>query len=472
MKTVLITIEINTHFIELSRVARLLQKSGRYKPILWFKSPYNAIERDLAICHAEGWEYISSLPVLTTPSEKNQKTRSFSTETLKLKRSIERFIPSFKGLTKGIHQIYRIRHQIHQIQRLLVKIRPHLLIVAEDGYDLHILIRIGNAFGTPTVIIPFTIANATEAAAYFFDDPSRIISNKNLMNKVVGVIFPRWVYCYKGRKLLRLYWGDILAHELWGFAPRQPWVRNSEETSIIAVENEAMFQYYRKEGLPADRLIITGALYDDMLAEGLINAEKNRFALCKELDLPPNRPLLVCALPPSVFPPNQDRRKCKFNDYYELLRFWMQTLSAIEKWNIIVRPHPLIKEEEIVFLTQFGIRVTQIDTTSLVSLCDLYIASVSATIRWAIACGKPVVNYDVYNLDYADYVDVGGVITMCDKETFVNTIKSLTINEEIYNNLAARQQECMSKWGLLDGKSGERMLRLFDDVIKNPTERR
>ncbi len=36
---------------------------------------------------------------------------------------------------------------------------------------------------------------------------------------------------------------------------------------------------------------------------------------------------------------------------------------------------------------------------SLVPLCSLYVASVSATIRWAIACGKPVVNYDVYRFE-------------------------------------------------------------------------
>ena len=458
---------MDTHFIELSRVAQLLKKSGIYNPVLWFKHPYNAIDRDLAICQSKGWEYISPLRISITSQIENREKKNFFKTIIYSFQSIGRYIlRSIKFFRVPLCTIYQVRQyflQARQMKRLLLKIRPDLLIMAEDSiqYGLHILIKLGNAAGIPTVIIPFTIANASEPAEAYFDNP-RYNCSDNLINRLVGSLFPHWVYCYKGRKLLRMAVWDIIALELLGFAPKQPWVYNSEETSVIAVENESMFQYYRKEGLPVNRLIISGALYDDVLAEGVMNAEKNLSVLYEELDLTPNQPLLVCALPPSQFP-----RQCEFTDYFELVQFWMQTLATIEGWNILIRPHPRMSKEDLNFLQQFNVIITDIDTASLVPLCDVYVSSVSATIRWAIACGKPVVNYDVYQMNYSDYIEVGGVITINNKDAFKGALWNLTRNKEFYNNIVTRQNECMSKWGILDGKSGERMLRLFNNVKQN-----
>ena len=55
-------------------------------------------------------------------------------------------------------------------------------------------------------------------------------------------------------------------------------------------------------------------------------------------------------------------------------------------------------------------RIAARKTSELVPLCDLYVASVSSTIRWAIACGKPVVNYDVYRYRYTDFISLDGVL--------------------------------------------------------------
>ena len=41
---------------------------------------------------------------------------------------------------------------------------------------------------------------------------------------------------------------------------------------------------------------------------------------------------------------------------------------------------------------------------SLVAISDMYVASVSSTIRWAILAGIPVINYDVYQYGYEDFI--------------------------------------------------------------------
>jgi glycosyltransferase involved in cell wall biosynthesis len=143
----------------------------------------------------------------------------------------------------------------------------------------------------------------------------------------------------------------------------------------------------------------------------------------------------------------------------------MQSLSALQAWNVLVRPHPRLTKTETDALRRFGCTITLKDTATLVPKCDLYVTSVSATIRWAIACGKPVVNYDVYQYGYQEYSDAGGVLTLDNKKDFTDTLKRLTADQVYYERIAAAQREASSHWGQLDGNSSKRLMEFFENVI-------
>jgi hypothetical protein len=96
-----------------------------------------------------------------------------------------------------------------------------------------------------------------------------------------------------------------------------------------------------------------------------------------------------------------------------------------------------------------------------VPLCDLYVASVSSTIRWAIACGKPVINYDVYQYGYADYVGVAGVLLVRTRMEFRDALRKLSGDASVRDKLAERQRNDSSRWGMLDGRSGRRIVALL-----------
>jgi hypothetical protein len=94
--------------------------------------------------------------------------------------------------------------------------------------------------------------------------------------------------------------------------------------------------------------------------------------------------------------------QAEFASYPEAIEFVMKTLVALPGCNVVVRLHPRVNYEAHRFVEQWGATITQRDTASLVPLCDLYVASVSATIRWALACGIPVINYDLYRLRFTE----------------------------------------------------------------------
>lgn len=462
MRTALLVVSIDSHFVELSRSARALKASGRYKPVLWFLSSYPTILRDVEICRSEGWEFHLSVSPFRT---------KYGTVSSFLKRLLYIIQPKLAFLlffvSAFIKNTRMIKTLVNGTSSLIWQLKPVLLIVCEEnvGYATHIPIRVCQESRIPTVVVPYTIANATEAAEAVYTSFEHQIAG-NYINQQVARKYPHWVFEYHGRKLLRLPASTIIPYERSEYSPRHPWAINSEESAFIAVENEHMLDYYRNEKLPEARLILTGALYDDVLAESTQRSDEMRGKLIAELGLRDGLPLLLCALPPNQFP-----RDCEFSEYAALVEFWMEALSQVNGWNVVVRLHPRLTEEEIDHLKRFGVKISKWDTASLIPLCDLYVASVSATIRWAIACGKPVVNYDVYQMHYGDFGNVDGVLTVFSKGEFKDTVNRLISDRVYYEKISTIQRYETAKWGRLDGKSSERMLQLFDDVISGKIRR-
>jgi len=211
--------------------------------------------------------------------------------------------------------------------------------------------------------------------------------------------------------------------------------------------------------LPASQLVVTGSLADDTIVAALNDLPRRRRALLDELELPTEAPILLCALPPDQN--TYDRPGCEFAGFDELTRFWAECLSEVRGWNVIVRPHPKTPPECLAELRRRGISITYNETATLVPLCDLYVASVSSTIRWAIACGKPVINYDVYQYGYHDYDGVGGVVLANTRNQFRDLLRHLTADRGRRDAVAAVQQRDAGRWGCLDGLAGERILALL-----------
>ena len=116
-------------------------------------------------------------------------------------------------------------------------------------------------------------------------------------------------------------------------------------------------------------------------------------------------------------------------------------------------------------LRQANLAICWDDTATLVPLCDLYVAAISATIRWAIACGKPVVNYDVFQYRFDDYDGVPGNILVNDIALLPAGAQRLAANPERLAALASAQSTVAQDWGRLDGESSRRMLALIDRLL-------
>ena len=132
--------------------------------------------------------------------------------------------------------------------------------------------------------------------------------------------------------------------------------------------------------------------------------------------------------------------------------------------NVVLKINPRYRREEFLHLEKWGVSVAPHDTIDLVPLAEVYVTSISSTLRWATACGIPSINYDVYHYRYGDFAGVPGIVHVEKKAEFSAAVARLVTDEAHRVELRRLQQGQAQRWGCLDGKSTDRLVRLFDDL--------
>jgi hypothetical protein len=351
-----------------------------------------------------------------------------------------------------------------EIGGLLSAVKPKLIVLGGDmvGYDTSLYVKLGHERGIPTLVVPSTMSNGLEQAEVYYVDPDYHVTG--WMRALVALLFPKWVRKHKDKRLFRCQPGRIIAMELAGLAPPQPWIFNSGAADAIAMESQAMIDYYAEAGMKDRRMVLTGSLSDDAMAARLPQAQLLRERLCAELGLDPSRPLIITALPPDFFYVNGGRPQCDFQRYEDLVGFWIGSFAELKACNCVVALHPSIDVESMRHIEGDNVRIGTWKTAEMVPACDIYVASISSTIRWAIACGKPVVNYDVYRYRYTDFLRVPGVLATEEQGEFRRLLHRLVEDIGYRKEVADRQAALSSHWGMLDGRVGDRMLDLVQHL--------
>ena len=361
----------------------------------------------------------------------------------------------------GVMYFYsrRLRH----FRRIAKNTGADLIVLAEDnvGHATGVFTRVARERGIPVFTLPYSIANAKEFAESYFNEPEHQMTR--WPNRLVRRCFSRWTYKHRGKVLTRLPPWYCIGQELLRIAPPNPWAFNSGYSDTIIVESPRTVDYYRRAGVTNQAIEPIGAMFDDELAECLVGATSRREALYRRLDLPAGRPMLLTALPPNQL---LNRKNCCFTEFNELIRAWLVPLVEQSHFNVVVRLHPRTNRASMQWIEDdLGLKICEDNTASMVPLCDLYLACVSATIRWAVVCGKPVINYDVYDYQYDDYDDAPGVLTTNDYQTYVDLVRRTATDRPWFEELRRRQEADCQRWGTLDGNSAARIVAFFEQKM-------
>jgi hypothetical protein len=341
---------------------------------------------------------------------------------------------------------------------------PDIIVLFEDniGNFTHFIGAAAASSSIPYVVLPITIPNPREAASFFRS--SRKHAVVGMFAPVVAGWWPQWTYNLDGHCMFRLPVADIIAMRCLSVDSAKPWILNSGAAVAICVESAATRAIYQRFGLDQHRLMTIGGVADDTLFEVGTQREERRRALMETLGLDPNRGLLVVAFPPNQFGA-PSKIGFEYASFADLVDGWLQALIPLAgQINIVLRAHPRLSPDELAPFERIGCRVFAGRTEELVPLADVFAASISATIRWALALGIPVINYDCYRYRYDDYRGAQGMVLVEDQRTFASVLQEICCDQAAYRRLRALQELDRGNWGCIDGQFTTRFLALLKSV--------
>ena len=466
MRRALLPINTSTYFSDLFRLAKALRDAKTFEPLLLFVANYPTRAAHVRACDEEGIRWHIEPAVADAPAGPAPALDG----AVPAPRARARFAAALGRRFPGLEEFRAaIRYQQSRMRyatSVFAAEAIDLVILAGDlvHYDAPAFVRAAHARGIPAVVAPSWMAGPLEAAEALKNVPAN--AAEGILARLFARARPRWAYVHQGRTLLRLPAARAIAMDLLRLGPPRPWVLHSGHADAVAVESEFMRDYCLREGLSAETLVVTGSAAHDVMARLSSRAQDARRELCRSLSLEDNRPILLSAVPPDQFAGGA-RSGVELGNYCELVEFWVRSLADVPGWNVVLSLHPSQTIEDWKHLEGPALRISTQKTETLMPLADLFVASVSSTIQWAIACGKPALNYDVYLYRYPDYATSRGVLLAETKDEFLRLLRALTTDTKELRSAADEQRRSAPYFGVLDGRAIERLTALFESLDRH-----
>ena len=353
------------------------------------------------------------------------------------------------------------------ISGFLRVVKPDLIIVSEDNIEnlTRIFIARGEALNIPAIVLPNTLPNPLEPAQFYFDDPRHNVKNPMMR----ALIPPKWRFQHAGKEMIRLPLSKIIAVEFLGISTPAPWVLNRGSSRSIALDSEMQKKSYLALDFPSDQLSVIGDLNGEQLWRGLSNKAELRKALGRKHGMDMNKPLVLCGFPPNQYS-SSSTGDFEYPTFKKLVDQWMMSFHAIsDRANIFICPQPRLDPAMLARYSTSSLRILSAPTIEMIPLCDLYVASISATIRWAISCGIPVVNYDCYRYRYGDFKNAPGVIETDNHNEFQIVLERFIDDPKFAATQQKKQQSVMKSWGMVDAHNSDRLAELAQTIMQSGT---
>lgn len=455
-KKILIYVGANSFFKSQHDLAIFLKKNG-HEVFILFDKKYPTINHDFSLCKKD---CIKIIKTFDNSSNKNIHIQTINFQLLRILRKLDKIL--FQGFFNELNR------SIQLFNFFLNLIKAHnfeLLIMVSDlvQYDSGILIKAFHKHNFKVLTFPLFAANFKEAIFSLNKVPESKISKTLYKILIQYKLFSKWVIDFNGKYFIRMPFIKVLVREIMKTAPSNPWSINSGKIDLMCVEGEAVKQLFiNYNTLDANKIIITGSLATDKIMYSIEKKNELTQAINLEYGFSLQKKLALVALPPDMFDTVSTK---EFKTYEEMIIFWIENIFSLTNYNILFTLHPSVDESQFKWFVDKGCKIINSPTIDVIGLCDLYIASISATIQWAIASGKPVINFDVYDTDYDDYKEVKAVLYAKTKNEFKNLLHNIDNlkNLKYYENM---QNKNAPDWAIQDTKSHQRIIEIIESNLK------
>jgi hypothetical protein len=351
---------------------------------------------------------------------------------------------------------------------LIKRISPAVMVVAEDGVAGPLaMIAAAQRAGTAVVTLPFGYGTQQDFEIALDAKKARgeVEQPTGPEGDAIRQYAPEWIKrgAHEGALLFPAEY--IVVLESAGIHVRNAWVVHGGTADRLCVESRQMMRLYQSEGLPPDKLVMTGSPYGDFLLNALgENADAQAaFRKPRKISSPDTR--ILVSWPPSYH--SERGSASEFPTYLAMTTAILEGLRSIPRARVTVSLHPAVSAEDRAAIAGLGVELSSRYVLELIPCHDIYVSYYSSTIRWAVASGKPVLNYDAYQLRLDVYDAAPGVVTLTRAAELIERARQLAQSDEAFTALAAEQVRVAPEWGMLDAPAMPRILDALDAAARD-----
>ena len=339
------------------------------------------------------------------------------------------------------------------------------VICSEDGISGELsVITAAKSMGIPVIDIPYGNGSIYDLE---FDleqkkHDGRIFcpSNRNL--NLLQKHAPEWL---KQGNFKNATWHQceyILAMVSVGIKIKNAWVIHGGVSDLLCAENNVALRQYENEGIPVNKTKLTGSPYCDVMAKAIADtpAIKNCFLQPRKIE--PNCTRLLISWPPSYHETYPERNE--FDSFMEMSRAVFEFYLSLKNTKLTMSIHPACGSEIKALCQELGIAISDRYIISLIPQHDVFTTYFSSTIRWALACGLPVINYDAYRINLPAYNEAAAFTNAQTFDEYCHNIKKITDDNDFYEQMSKLQIANAQEWGKVDGQSIQRIFTEIDHL--------
>jgi hypothetical protein len=447
-RTLLFPIENGSYFPSMLRLANALANSGDFKITMCFPIIYPGVEENKRVALNSG--FISEDENF---SDSNQ-AKIDVVNLVRLKKFLRRIFL--------VHEIYYFLNEY----RFLVKLRNNfdslmlqsdirgVILPAQNRFHFPYFAEFAKSHHIPVIVAPDWFAGGYEIVESLQGSKFHNLAiPKSILRVLLGKKYVISNPLNPKRSLIPIRISDIILLRHFGISSDNPWILHSGYSDAILCESEWAKDFAFSLGLSLNKLFVTCSIaHDEMFARAEDKSKSNS-------------PYLVIAIPPDMFPSNK-YKELEFSHFTELLDFLVESVKGLSNFQIVASLHPSLEHELATFLSKKGIKIAGNGLHLELANATFFVASISATIQWAMAMNIPVINYDLYQFKYPDYVGVPGVVRCENKADFRQKLDMLS-QTTIENG--PQKFSVGPYYGEVDGHAIDRILTLMNSLFQMRT---
>lgn len=263
-----------------------------------------------------------------------------------------------------------------------------------------------------------------------------------------------WVSCYPA---------DIIweASAKGALLPN-PWILGGGACDLVLVSGQDEFQRNLNDGADPRRLLVTGYRSHDLLFQSHKHKDEIRRTLHHDYALNQDKKLLIASLPPLAEHGWLDK-----DQHLKEIHFILNIFREL-KADCLVSLHPRMDPDSYTFIEKkYGIKIISEPLGEVLAAADVFTASFSSTIEWAVLLGVPAVVFDFYGYGYDIYDHFNGVSIINNKDALQNKLQELISEKTVWQEASNKQIMSRGKLSLFDGICTDRIIQ----AIVGPEQR-